>query len=97
MKKITFVTAIAVALSACAAPPSLIKPAKVQTTESCSKMPQVREELRQLSLEQREVRFVDGFTTTFFMLPAASMAGASKKDEIAVVKGRLDVLEERCY
>jgi len=85
-----------IALAACAQPPSMVKPADVTTNESCDKLPALRDELAALSKEQREVVTTDAITSSLFLLPAASMAGASKAKEIASVKGRIAFLEVKC-
>jgi len=95
MKKILTLTT-ALALTACAQHPGAVRAAKVTGTESCKNLPVLREELVELYHEQNEVRVADAFTMTFFMVPGASMAGASKKSQIAAVKGRIDALERKC-
>lgn len=94
MKYILIIPAIA--LAACAQPPSMIKPAVVQTNEACGNLPFLRAELADLYKAQREVVATDAMTSSLFLLPAASMAGASKADEIAVLKGRIAALEAKC-
>lgn len=95
MKHLAIIIALT-GLAACAQPPASIKPAKVTSSEPCENLPFARAELAKLTKEQREVVATDLMTSSLFLLPAASMAGASKADEISVVKGRIAAMEEQC-
>lgn len=101
MKTIIYITATALALTACAKQPENIAAVEVGDNEyrglSCKQLSETRvatsQNLENLSASQKSAASGDAVGVFLLGLPVSSMSGNDNETAIAVTKGRLQALD----